>query len=105
MLISSIVMIFFDVALPINLYILIIPTFITLYASGFVFPNAMSKCLWLFPKRAGSASALMGSLFIFGTGIVAAFGSLLKTESLVPLCLRLSNSSNYCIHHLLVHLP
>jgi MFS family permease len=70
-----------------HLITLIASTFCLLIASGSIFPNCMAKCLSLFPKTAGTATAIMGSFFIIGTAIITSMASLLETKTLIPISL------------------
>lgn len=86
-LLSSIAMTILAWWIGVNQYVLTVPIFIILYGCGILFPNFMAKAMSLFRHRGGAASALMGALFVSGTGIISIFGSFLKTHSLIPISL------------------
>ncbi len=53
--------------------------------SGLILPNGYSLSLALFPQAVGSASAIMGSLFITGSGLATIVAAFLKTTTAIPL--------------------
>jgi hypothetical protein len=55
------------------------------YSIGCVYPHYMGKCISLFPKMAGAASATSGCVVMISTAIIAALSSLLTTNSQLPL--------------------
>ncbi len=90
-LLMSLLMLILGFIFKINLYIIIIPVFILFYCSGFTFPNLMGKAIGLFPKMAGSASAVFGSVIVMSVFLVTLFATLLKTNTQMPLAI------TYCI--------
>ena len=48
-------------------------------------PNCTALSLSIFPKMAGTASALSGSLMIIGTVFITGIASLLKTNNPIPM--------------------
>jgi MFS transporter, DHA1 family, multidrug resistance protein len=84
-LLVSIVMVVFSLQNEVNLASIAIPTFIIFFCGGIIFPNCMAICLSLFAEIAGTASAVMGFLFVVATSLVSALASLLETTSAFPL--------------------
>lgn len=70
-----------------NLVILLIPVGLIFYLAAMSNPNFAGLCLSQFPEMAGSASALMGFLFMTVTFIITSLASLLKSSSEVPLAI------------------
>jgi len=70
-----------------NLTVITVPIFLVLFSSGFVLPNCLAKALSLFPHIAGSASAIMGLLFILGTAASTVVASFLKSTSQTPMAI------------------
>lgn len=83
-LVMSVLMIGLDVLIPMNIYTILIPTFWLFFLCGINYPNITVKVLSLFPKSAGTASALMGSLVTLGTFALTGIAALLKTDSQLP---------------------
>lgn len=81
----SIFMLIISFLFGLHVWTLIGFTFFLLIASGMIFPNSMAKCLSLFPKTAGTATAIMGASFIIGTSLITSLASLLETSTLVPI--------------------
>lgn len=71
--------------LPLNLWVLALPTFFIYVVGGTIFPNCMAKCLSAFPKMAGAASAAMGALFTLAMAVTSGAASLFHSASAVPL--------------------
>ena len=82
---ASIGMLIWGSIFVLSVYSLTVPTFIIIYASGLVFPNCLGNCLSLFPKNAGSASAIIGMMFVIGTSLMGTIGSFLESDSVVPI--------------------
>jgi Bcr/CflA subfamily drug resistance transporter len=68
-----------------HLILLLAFTFLLLLAAGSIFPNCMAMCLSLFPKTAGTATAIMGTFFIIGTSCITTVASFLETKTLIPI--------------------
>lgn len=68
-----------------SLTLIVVPTFFIIFGSGFVFANCMAYCLSSFRGMAGSANAIMGSLFVAGAGLTSAIASTFHQASAVPL--------------------
>jgi hypothetical protein len=83
--IVSIVMLFLGVLFKMNLYIILIPAFFLLFACGLIFPNIVAKIILLFPKQAGTASAMYGTIISFGVFLMTMFVTLLKTNTQMPM--------------------
>jgi DHA1 family bicyclomycin/chloramphenicol resistance-like MFS transporter len=64
---------------------LIIPTAVIFFSGSITFTQCFGKCMQLFPKLAGTASALMGTLFIAGSAFAGFLGSFLETQTALPL--------------------
>lgn len=80
-LLVSLLMIIFGMLMPLNLFIVLIPTFLLFYFVGLIFPNIMAVNVGLFPHAAGTASALYGTFTSTGTFIISLLATLLKTDS------------------------
>jgi DHA1 family bicyclomycin/chloramphenicol resistance-like MFS transporter len=86
-LIVGLLMAFLSLRYAVNIWHIVVPTFIIFFCGGIIFPNCMTICLSLFVEIAGTASAVMGFLFVIGTSIVSAVASFLETTSLFPLAI------------------
>lgn len=84
-LIVSVVMVILSLAGHLNIWTLTLPTFLIFFGCGIIFPNCMAICMSLFTEIAGTASAVMGFLFVVATSLVSALASLLKSSSPLPL--------------------
>lgn len=83
-LIVASVMVVLTYVLPLSIYLLSIPVFLLVVTQGLTFPNYMSKCMSLFPERAGIASALMGAAVTFSAFILSLITSAIKSTHLMP---------------------
>lgn len=70
-----------------NLWVLVLPLMVLFCTSSIIFSNFFALCVSFFSKNAGAASAVMGTLFVVGAGLLSASASLLKTKTLTPLAL------------------
>jgi hypothetical protein len=70
---------------PPSLSNLIFPTAVIFMSGSVTFTQCFGKSMRLFPERAGTASALMGTLFIAGSALAGFAGSFLETHTGVPL--------------------
>ncbi len=52
---------------------------------GLIFANLMASCIQVFPKNAGTATAVMNSGFVLGAGIMSVLAGLLPANSSLPL--------------------
>lgn len=68
-----------------NLYSLMGPVFFLFFFCALIFPNVMAMNASLFPTSAGTSSAVFGSWVTGGVSLVAIIGSLLGTETQIPL--------------------
>ncbi|MBB72687.1 MAG: hypothetical protein CMF50_09850 [Legionellales bacterium] len=66
-----------------SLYSLVVPCFVVCFAGGFVFPNAMGKCMSLFPDIAGVAGAIQGGSVVLLMSLNTFLLSQLKTGSFI----------------------
>ncbi len=82
---SSILMILLGFTFEMNLYVVLIPTFLIFFFIGFIIPNALVQTMTLFSKTAGTASSIFGTLTGIIVFFVTIFGSSLKTDSQIPL--------------------
>ncbi|MDF2565872.1 MAG: drug resistance transporter, Bcr/CflA subfamily [Massilibacillus sp.] len=82
---SSILMMLLGFTFGINLYVVLIPTFLIFFFIGFIVPNALVQTMTLFSKTAGTASSIFGTLTGIIVFFVTIFGSSLKTDSQIPL--------------------
>lgn len=81
MALASILLLILGLLFPPKLYYYIIPSFIILFFSAPIFPAGMAKSMSLFPKIAGSASAVMGFLFTAFTAITTVVASFLVSSN------------------------
>ncbi|MNC53013.1 hypothetical protein D3C75_1023930 [compost metagenome] len=64
---------------------LVLPVFVLFFLIGFIVPNALALTMEMFADRAGTASAVFGTLTGIFASVVTAFGGLLKTGSSMSL--------------------
>ena len=64
---------------------LVIPTAVIFFSGSITFTQCFGRCMQLFPTLAGTASALMGTLFIAGSAFAGFLGSFLETQTALPL--------------------
>jgi len=84
---TSIVMIALSVFVGTNIYTLMIPTMLIFLSYGIAVPNLIAKGLSIFPKAAGSANALFGSIMAGGVFIVTASSTALNTSTQTPMAI------------------
>lgn len=84
---SILVMLILALLVSLSLYVVIIPVFITFLFCGLVFPNLMARIMELFPKMAGTASAVFGIVVAGGVFLMALFATTLKTTSQIPMAI------------------
>lgn len=80
-LVASLIFIYIVYEFKLNLYNLTIPFFFMLMGVGFIYPNFMARCMTLFPRSRGIASAIMGSAVSLIIGIVSSAIGLIKGNS------------------------
>ncbi len=85
MLINSLVMVTIAFWQTINLMDLLIQTFIMIYLGGIIFPNYFARNISWFPKNAATANALTGAFMTIIASTSSGIGSLLKSNSQLPL--------------------
>lgn len=85
LLILSIISWIVTVTIPLNIYTIMVPTFILIYVGGIAFPNNYAQALSLFPKINASANAFFGAFLFLIPGAASAIGTLLKSNSAIPL--------------------
>jgi MFS transporter, DHA1 family, multidrug resistance protein len=72
---------------PLSLSHLVMPTAVVFMTGSITFTQCFGKSMRLFPERAGTASALMGTLFIAGSALAGFAASFLETQTGIPLAL------------------
>lgn len=86
-LIATILMIYSALIWGVNLLLVFLPTFLIFFFIGFIVPNALAQTMKLFPQNAGMASAVFGIVTGSLVFLITSFGSILKTNSQLPLSL------------------
>lgn len=86
-LLASLFMGWLAISYPLSLSNLVIPTAVIFMSGSITFTQCFGKSMRLFPERAGTASALMGTLFIAGSALAGFAGSFLETKTGLPLAL------------------
>ncbi|MCK4869738.1 MAG: multidrug effflux MFS transporter [Gammaproteobacteria bacterium] len=86
-LITSVIFVVASMLIAVNIYLVLVPVFFVMFFVGFILPNMAAKCVRLFPKMAGSASAIYGSLVAGGVFLVTMFATTLHTNSPRPLAI------------------
>jgi MFS transporter, DHA1 family, multidrug resistance protein len=84
---ASLLMGWLALSYPLSLSNLILPTAVVFMSGSVTFTQCFGKSMRLFPEMAGTASALMGTLFIAGSALAGFAGSFLETHTGVPLAL------------------
>ena len=72
---------------PINIYNIVIPTFVIILSAGLFFPNSYGTALRLYPEFSGTASAMLSMTFILMTSLISAIAAALKAHSQVDFTL------------------
>lgn len=85
MLVVTIISILLNWIFSLNIYLLIPPVFLLAAGGGIIFPNYFGRGMALFPNKTGSANAFMGGFIFVISGLSSSFGSLLKSNSSLPL--------------------
>jgi DHA1 family bicyclomycin/chloramphenicol resistance-like MFS transporter len=86
-LLASLFMGWLAISFPLSLSNLVIPTAVIFMSGSITFTQCFGKSMRLFPERAGTASALMGTLFIAGSALAGFAASFLETKTGLPLAL------------------
>lgn len=81
----SFVMVLLNLEAHLNIWLVTVPTFLLFFCGGIIFPNCMAICMSLFVEIAGTASAVMGFLFVIATSLVSFLASFLKSDTALPL--------------------
>ncbi len=84
---ASLLMGWLAVRYPLSLPNLVIPSAVIFMSGSIIFTQCFGTSVRLFPERAGTASALMGTLFIAGSALAGFAGSFLETQTGIPLAL------------------
>ncbi len=82
---------------PLTMYVLYLPIVCLTMAFSVVYPGCLSRCLSLFPKRSGAASALLGSGLIFLAAITSILISCLHVHTPFSLSLVFLILSLLCV--------
>ena len=70
---------------PMSLWSIMVPTLVMFYLCGVAFPNLIGTLAGLFPKTAGTSSAIYGSFVCAGVFLLSSLSALLPSHSQVPL--------------------
>lgn len=68
-----------------NLYIILIPIILLFFANGFIIPNSSARIASLFPKLAGTTSAIHGAIGAGGVFLITSLATMLTTNTQMPL--------------------
>lgn len=82
---AAIMMFFLAIAGVLNIYSTLIVLFFYMSAQGFLFPNSSALALAPFSKRAGIASALLGSLQMLFSALASFAVSYFHNETAIPM--------------------
>lgn len=85
-LLSGLVMLFLFIGF-INTFVVMFPMFLYIFGSAMVFTNAYAGAFYPFPKMAGSAGALYGSIQILGATIYTAIVAVIPEKNQIPLAI------------------
>ena len=83
--VGSTTMAWLAVASPLSLSNLVIPTAVVFMSGSIVFTRCFGLSIRLFPEQAGTASALVGTLFIAGSALAGFGASFLEATTAIPL--------------------
>jgi DHA1 family bicyclomycin/chloramphenicol resistance-like MFS transporter len=72
---------------PLSLFNLVIPTAVIFMSGSITFTRCFGLSIRLFPEQAGTASALVGTLFIAGSALAGFAASFLEASTAIPLAL------------------
>jgi MFS transporter, DHA1 family, multidrug resistance protein len=84
-LVGSIIMAWLAIASPLSLSNLVIPTAVVFMSGSITFTRCFGLSIRLFPEQAGTASALVGTLFIAGSALAGFGASFLEAATAIPL--------------------
>ncbi|HEY5812196.1 MAG TPA: multidrug effflux MFS transporter [Terrimicrobiaceae bacterium] len=82
---ASLGMAWLAIRYDISLRHLIIPTAIIFMSASITFTQCFARSMLVFPEKAGTASALMGTLFVAGSALAGFAASFLETHTALPL--------------------
>lgn len=85
LIIFSGLMLILSIFCPLKLIIVLLPAVLVFVACGCIVPNGSASTMGIFPKIGGAASSIFGTLAGIIAFTVTFSGSLLRTNSLVPL--------------------
>lgn len=85
MLVIAVISLLIALFVPMTIYTIVIPIILLFLTGGIVFPNYFGRSIILFPTMTGSANALFGGFLFIITGISSGLGTLLKSNSNIPL--------------------
>jgi MFS transporter, DHA1 family, multidrug resistance protein len=88
-LVSSVTMAWLAFERPLSLSNLVIPTAVVFLSGSIIFTRCFGLTIRLFPKQAGTASALVGTLFIAGSALAGFAASFLEASTAIPLAVSL----------------
>lgn len=74
-----------DLLLPLNLFLIVIPVILLELVTGLIFSHNFARGVSQFPRYSGTANAIFSAFTFFISGIASFVGSLLKTNSVLPL--------------------
>jgi len=70
-----------------NIYVFAAPIFVLLFSAAFIITNGMSLALNQFPKLAGAASSLVGTIVMVGSAFVTFSAGFLKSQTQIPMAI------------------
>ena len=85
--VGSIMMAWLAFESPLSLSNLVIPTALVFMSGSITFTQCFGLSIRLFPEQAGTASALVGTLFIAGSALAGFGASFLEAATAIPLAL------------------
>ncbi len=74
-----------NLLMPMSIYSIVVPVVLLFLSGGMMFPANFARAISLFPTMTGSANALFGGCLFILTSGTSALGTLLKSNSTVPL--------------------
>jgi Bcr/CflA subfamily drug resistance transporter len=83
--VGSIIMAWLALGSSLSLSNLVIPTVVVFMSGSITFTRCFGLSVRLFPEQAGTASALVGTLFIAGSALAGFAASFLEAQTAVPL--------------------
>jgi MFS transporter, DHA1 family, multidrug resistance protein len=88
-LLGSVTMVSFALRSPLSLSNLVIPIAVIFMSGSITFTQCFGLSVRLFPEQAGTASALVGTMFIAGSALAGFGASFLEARTAVPLAVSL----------------